>query len=676
MIELAAATWKVDHATALQRLARNTALRPCSPEEIAGHAAAVAARSALDAFWENVGKYRGDTAGVTPGTGRLYQRLMIQVDAPIVFAGIAKGDELREVTRQCDAASHAVVQPLYSMLGQIVGFRGYRRHCSDARPFTTYGRGIVRNNTEISYTMTEGLPHATRQFDGELILMPDTWWALLLQQRHMVNNIAPIPLLGFTGGASHTPQFYDWLGNRRRTIVLVTSPQSLSMAELIRVLRLAHSMRARIGWLWDKVPDRAMRLNRPAEWLRDTIHAACSWKSVLMTALKRLNQDDAMFLFRSIPLDAMEQAEVTRGCRSLAAPADAPRTAVFGRYKIVEQDGGWYSADGKRLTNACIRINDCIVHNGVRLIGSLRMRSTTIPFDVLHRPYGRFANAKCAKLLEDLAAAAAAVTDEALFVSPDIAAGIQEIADQFHKIRTITAYARVGWDRNYFRFPSFSISSTGVLATDDAVRYVGPPQVAPLPTPGDLAGSDIQSLDGPCLPLALGLLAGVMQTAVAPLSGETGTRVAIIGDAVASQAVLRAFGCPVSSPAAAACNTQQWPVVANCGKSVAQLRRWLAVEPHGVFITTTAKHAATMRVGGWKVIDDDHPAPSAAFLAAARELPATYMLDLAKRHFHLTRKEDIYEAILEDIINWWNNATGRTLVTAQIPVSRPIDCTK
>jgi hypothetical protein len=670
MIEFAAATWKVDQAEALTRLGRDHAAYVSSAEERIAYATLCENRKVLATYWEESRKPRENLRGLPQGIKVLLQQLLFQPDATMEFVGLGVGAELKQLSLGLNVGQlsdgYYVIQPLYTLPGLIAGMH-----------FATHQHGIVRQtvirhdprSTQTAYTMPSTLPVATRYLENELVLMPDIWWALRLQQRHMATNIAPLPLMGMHSYNVSLRNSCDWFGNRKRTIVLVFAPETVPPNELAKTILMARSMNARIGWLWDAAPAVPRNISRAAETLRNTITAAVSWRAALIRKLQRMPVDDARAFFQSLPLDAVEQREIVKGCSRLAT-ADTQIVAMAGPLQVVERENGWYTPAGTQLASARVKIHEIIAHDVMRATGVLHCHDTQIPFDV------RWSASDASAFANALVVVAASVNAN-LIISNSIKTKVLAIATQFHQPLTSAAYTRIGWDSLRFRFQDFSISSTGQLEIDENSRYVGSPAAAAVPPPSILGSADIRALNGPCLPLALGLLTNVACSVMSPLIGEQKPRMMITGGTFdASRSILEKFGCnfiPRHSRRYYS-HPHDWsallPWVKKQKHRRQQLYHVVAGDYVNIIMLGNELDADIVQPRGWTILEDDHPQPSDAFLQAARELPASYLHDLARRRFNIPRKENLYETLLVDVVRWWTQETGVVIDDSQIPVRR------
>ena len=190
-----------------------------------------------------------------------------------------------------------------------------------------------------------------------------------------------------------------------------------------------------------------------------------------------------------------------------------------------------------------------------------------------------------------------------------------------------------------------------------------------LPPPGELSGTALSALRGECLPLLLGLLAGVVQSAVAAKLGEQRTRLAIASDGIhdTTKLLLANLGCPPHVGPGTA-NPHDWPAVVYSpyrGQFAAMVRA------DNLILLSFRNRCAAAATCGWTVLQDSPVTPSPEFAAAARELPTNYLKSLLSRQLHMERKESLYETNVNPLcIKSRNNAPRGRASLARVGLRR------
>lgn len=657
MIELAAATWKTDPATAIARLAGNFPAIRHTAQAVATYQQLLENRNAATAFWRRAVDRLRSPHAYTAAVRSLLSRMPGLSPADIPLCGEASCEMLQQLGNVNSYEKQGVIlQPLCDLPGRIVGFRTYALNRDRSIRQTSLLFGDFDN---VAYTMLPQLEAATQQFAGNVFLMPDTWWAMLLQQRHLRTNIAPLPIVGIDVPTRSEQICYNAISIYRRTLLLVSPPYELPTNKLARLLRLARTLDARIGWLYEQVPASVNKsLTRCDELCGNAARDAVSWKMALATAMRRLPTREATSLLQSITVTPHEYREIVAACPHVGGHDENKTTIAVDNQLVLSTGGDWRYVNGRMVCNADIKIHEIVVHSQMRASGKMNCSGTSIAFDVSWPATvpGLFA----AKLQQ-----AAAAAGSELLINRAIRKHVLTIAKQFSRPRVVAATEKIGWVDQQFCFSSCAITASGDVVCDEIPKYIGKQDFVMLPPPGELSGTALSALRGECLPLLLGLLAGVVQSAVAAKLGEQRTRLAIASDGIhdTTKLLLANLGCPPHVGPGTA-NPHDWPAVVYSpyrGQFAAMVRA------DNLILLSFRNRCAAAATCGWTVLQDSPVTPSPEFAAAARELPTNYLKSLLSRQLHMERKESLYETILVDILAWWQERGGEPVDETKLP---------
>lgn len=688
MIDLAAAAWKIDPFDAARRLDAIPGRTPRAGQEFPAYAAQQSRAAKLEEFWNTcVKRLRGATRlpkAIQILTRKSFGDTNPQLDRVDQPLGMATKEQLREFGQTVGVTMPGqlpvyLIQAAYDLPGRICGFWLYGHRMADPRGIFV---SCVQDAAELCYTMRTTVYEATKEVPGDLMLMLNPWWAVMLQMRHMKGSLAPLPLLGMNLPRHAIRHTHNHLGSRRRIIITDGPPGDMHVNALIKVLLAARGLNASIGHM-QKFEQAKLQLHqkRPADWLHYVCQSAQSWRAVLENVLGRMGIEEVSALLKSMPLQPDEAKQMLSLCtpmvRAAVSEAGTTTTARFRDALIVQADHGWIMHTGSQVANAKVRVEEIIKTDELSTYrGKLIYPDQAIPFDWTGAAGDHL---RFIRHLRDVATQA----DKVFVINGNYAQGIFDIAKQLHLPRIRKGVNRVGWvpSQDVFRFPRFSIDNRGhVRAADDTV-YVGPPGVADIPPPCFLSGSELAALNTPTLPLALTLLAGTMQAAIAPAVRLTKPRmvfasngvheaVSILVDAIQCRAVrLCLQDRTARNVEYNQAQIHEWPtflVPADCIPS--HLGSWVMRGGLNTLACGTRLQGMALATRGWTVVDDAAPPPDMAFLQAFRALPACYFQDVASRRFDMQREATSFDTILLDLLAWLKRSGGPAIDPETLPI--------
>jgi hypothetical protein len=689
MIELAAAAWKMDPFDAARRLDAIPGRTPHAGQDFPAYATQRARAAGLAAFWEECVQRLRKTTRLPRDIQNLTRKSfgdsspqLDRVDQPL---GIASKEQLRDFgeafhLRMPGQAAAYLVQAAYDLPGRICGFWLYSHRTADPKGIFV---PCVQDAAELCYTMRTTVFEATKEVPGDLMLMLNPWWAVMLQMRHMKSSLAPLPLLGINLPRHAIHHTHNHLGNRRRIIITDGPASDLHITVLIKLLLAARGLNASIGHM-QKFANAKLELHqkRPVDWLHYVCQTAQSWRGVLEGVLGRLGIEEVSALLKSMPLQPDEAKQLLSACSPIVqvAVSEAGKavTARFRDALIVQSEHGWIMHTGNQVCNARVRIEEIIkTDEQATYRGKLIFGTQELPFAWTgaagdHLGFNR--------QLRNVAAQA----DKAFVIRADFAQGIFDIAKQLHAPLIRKGIDRIGWvpSQGSFRFPRFSIDNVGrVLAGGDTV-YVGAADVADIPPPSFLSGAELRALDSPTLPLALAILAGTMQAAIASAVRLTKPRMLFASNGVheTTSILVDALQCRrvrLCLQDRAERNTEynqaqhhEWPSFLVPGDCIpSRLGSWVLRGGLNTFACGTRLQGIALATRGWTIVNDAVTPPDAAFLQAYRALPACYFQDVASRRFDMQREPTSFDTILVDLLVWLKRIGGPPLPLETIPVT-------
>lgn len=688
MIELAAAAWKIDPQAAARRLDGLPGRTPHAPQEFESYLEQQARAAKLAAFWDKC-RDRLRKSTKLPKAIQLLTRKSFgdtnpqldRIDQPL---GLVSREQLKEFGAElkltfpgdCD---WYLLQAAYDLPERIRGFWLYSHRMASCRGIFV---ATTPDYAEICYTMRPSVYTATKQVPNDLMLMLNPWLALMLQTRHQKNNVAPLPLLGMSLPKHSIRHTHAHLGNRRRVLITNGPASELAIPVLVKVILTARELNASIGHILEhgqaitRFYDR-----RPVDWLQRICQEAKSWRTVLEEALGRLGVDEVTSLLRSLALQPDEVRPLLRACsesvRTALAKSAETATARFRDILLVQAEHGWVKHTGEQVSNAKIRVEEIITTvDASTYRGRLIFREQVIPFDWTG-PTG--ASSRFARYLFTLAAS----HNLTFSLHRSLTNAIFDVAKQFHTPIIRKGISQVGWisPEAGFRFPKFVIGSLGKVTADADSVYVGTSDVGDLPPPSFISGPELRALDDPALPLALAILAGTMQSALAPAMQGERPQLAFtsLGVHETSSVLAKTIRCRMLHITAAdhriydrnysTAQLQDWPTFlhpSNC--TGPRLRHLTQCGGRNLFVCAEPPQGTAMATTGWTIIDDSAAVPVGDFLRAFRALPTNYFQDVASRRFDMQREATPFMTILTDLLVWLKKIGGPALNVTDIPI--------
>lgn len=439
MIALAARTWNIDPAAALERLALQGVLVPHAPGVIASYTTAAARQAVIDSIWEDAKTY------LASGDGRDLMRIQQVIGVanhvgvtqwragPGKFiGGLPAGDfrrrlghhQLKDLGMGGGGWGEIALTAYEAVPGRICGFFCVGRGCE---PLDRVYVRAVRNGEHIydaGLAGREALAKVGPTCGPYVMAVGDPFFAACLQARHAVDSDRPLPLVAFHVGPGAITSAASWRTITDRTPVLWgwrLTPELLHQAILANgclswAPKAEHPTEKRLAHY--------VRDHTALAIVRRAIAGAKPWQIALANWAETVEDGAIEALLAGldqITPGLRPTVAVSDKIRRLAIPPDRPRAVMLGKYQMVEQNGRTYAVDCKNsktmlapytlILDALLRLDGIRQGQGDKYVGRLIYRGKTIPFAL--RVHGQY------KFREGLIAAVAkAVPGAILYMHP------------------------------------------------------------------------------------------------------------------------------------------------------------------------------------------------------------------------------------------------------------------
>lgn len=717
MIELAAHAWKLDLPLAVHKMLDLIGFPSPPPDVLARYCRAVERRRRADRFWKEA-QTRADThpspelralqrrfGGNDTGAawaayggaivGATHLEVVEAYFAP--YIGRSRHAYRADGTRQDSGARHCfrprsqwkdmLVVPFWELPGKLNGFLFIGR---DGKPengdFQYYWLRVNAENKEAGLAMLPAAmlpPHPI--LGTTLFAITDAFRAVHWQLSWMRSGDRPLPIVlpyeSLEHGI-HTERVWSWLPVED---VVFWAP-TLTVDTIAQAVRAPQGLVSTLE-VTPRELERYMRDRPILQWLQAIKAAALPWQTVFRDMLRNAaaSRVEELILRAGLRgqalrdlIDGSDQALQERLSR-LSLRQSFVRSAKVGCHTIYEKDDSWYDAKGALICNCIIHFEQLIkVQHSDRAFarGIIRFAGKTYPFFI---PAGRSLDRGILDWAHDF------LLDQGagpLVYNPQWNRRIRSIAYQFHRPDLRISTDTIGWDPQdggRFNFPTFSITSAGVVSDDFACLFYG--QDVPcqnLGKPDTLPRKAIAGLSAynEETQVFWATAACVLHNVIAPAMNAP--TVGTVLDGEGAQALGRAaakhLGCPLIEQTAGQSATgriasqvlrHRWPCyVSLSAKAIATAaaKDWFTGQ--AASNTITPLPWATARVLGirdtWCIIHCNRKLGSMQLVSTAAEyvVPA-YLQDLCARRLDILRHGPSgINDLLHDLADWFARLRG------------------
>ncbi|MCE9554562.1 MAG: hypothetical protein K8T91_14485, partial [Planctomycetes bacterium] len=509
LIELAAATWRVEVPAAVLRLGGLDQLSPIPSDEdtesyLRDH---IQYRRRLEEFWGRAQKEAGQVAN--PSIRDLLRSFCLfdLAQSPEWlrrtgrFVGAATAKEVEEILflysyqvqprLNSDGNStkrrgggpggrrifsghdwhDLLVVPFYDLPGRICAFLFIGRDGNPIKDFVFKRVNLGRTNLpirEAGVAMLDALgdrqPH---DLGNSIFVINDPMIGLILQARHMRSSVFPLPIvLGHYSQDVRSLHALDQYADRK-IICWGNGDDALLQAKHLDGLVSSYRINP------TEVSEHKLDHDPPHWWLYKIAKRARPWTEALRDELRRRDPLDAEALLRRIALSSSEMELFMRG----SSPAEQEwlvrcnphrvflRRVVVGGKAILEKNSGWIlERSGESICNAPVRLEQLLItttgeefYRGFAGPNSKRVRFTISVRDV--RRHGLFQCVRDAVMKPGIP----------MFIyNPCWEKRAEFIATQFQPPEVVPCADRIGWsqDQLSFLFPTFAIRLGGEVQQD------------------------------------------------------------------------------------------------------------------------------------------------------------------------------------------------------------------
>jgi hypothetical protein len=714
MIELAAATWKLDLTATVGKLQEcGLPLPPASTTHDAltnYHRDHIAFRRRVAGFWRDSREYARNNEEVVRNLFRAFDLPPITNDwlaRGSNFFGISSyemlvqyvfGDRREKVSpsdirRTCKLAQHAfrgtgwahvLVLPFYNLPGRICGMLLYGLD-DEKQPVPAFFPIITlfdRANPDAGLAMVNNMALPPHPHYGDTVFaVAAPLVALRLQLATMRASSLPLPLVATFSG--HNAISSDVWQNFRHRRVVCWSPTGHPEA-----IQQAHRSGGKVS-----LYQLASRDLEP-QAIKDTLQRVCShavnWQAALRRRLTTAGQPETETVLQCVRLPDEDLRQFAQGSEpalqkrleDIRQHVGAVRTVKFGNQTICEQEEKWIIEGGAVLCTAIVRIEQAITSSKQQTYyrGHIHFQKKKIPFLQKAEIIERQGFEWLVRYVRDELGAGV------IYYAHGHARKLHNLAILFHTPEQVTGIERLGWDteRRCFHFPGFAISETGIAETSGDTLFSGPT------VPGKGLVKPEERLPVRCLQqlsaqhdesgLLWATAAAVVSNLIAPAIHRDpkgilldGPGAQAIGEAVATR-----MGCPellyesgerVTDMLQTQLNQHQWPVVLRApAHRTLSPGRWLGVPEAARIIVSLP--STTVQVLGlrrqWHIIHCPRRLGSLQLTGdSASLLLPHYLQDLCGRKF--ARDEERIGSPLEvlaDMADWFAEYGGhRAAVT-------------
>ncbi len=708
MIELAAATWKLDLLHTIGKLQEcNLPLPPASTTHdalINYHRDHIAFRRQVADFWRSAQSYAKNNEAVVRNLFRAFDLPPVSNDwlaRGTRFFGVCSYDMLvryvfgdrrekvsrSDIRRSCKLAQHAfrgdgwdnvLVMPFYNLPGRICGMLLYgldEKH----QPVPAYFPIITlfdRDNPDAGLAMLNNMALPVHPLYGESIFaVASPIAALRFQLLAMRDSSLPLPIVAtFTGHNAVSNGVWQHFRNRQ---VVCWSPTGHPEA-----IRQAHHSGGKVALY--QPPSQELDALPVQEALQRVGHRTVSWQAALRRRLASASHPETEAVLQCVKLPDDDLRQFAQGSEpglqkrleDIRQHLGSVRTVKFGSQTICEQESGWTFENGAVLCNAIVRIEQVITSAKRQAYyrGNILFQKKKIPFLEKAETLEKQGFDWLVRYVRN------EMGSGVVYYAQGHVRKLHNLAILFHAPEQVSGVERLGWDedRRAFHFPGFSISSAGVTETPGEMLFTGPtvPGRGLVKPDERLPIRALQQLSGQNDECGLlwATAAAVVSNLVSPALLRDpkgilldGPGAQAIGEAVATQ-----MGCPellytsgesVVDMLQTQLNQHQWPVVLRAPANRTLMPgRWLGFPEAARIIvslpSTTAQVLGLRRQ--WHIIHCPRRLGSLQLTGdSASLLLPHYLQDLCGRKF--TRDEERIGSPLEvlaDMATWFEEYGG------------------
>lgn len=687
MIELAAQAWKLDLAATVERLQQNGFNLPAleSKEYLTKVARP---RAIIEKFWRDSQALMDQRQpainalahdwGCCPhwhydwkNTGR---RIVAATTRERFneFAG-----ELTVTRLPREKGFHLVLlHPYYDAPGRIAAFHVLGRDATRTINVQNNNRHKHQRAT-YGFTMLDAaLRPAPRQLFGDVVVAE---WetAFRLQIQHLRTSSQFLPIMA-PFSWDHEQVSLATIGRRRIRVL----PDNNRLTPPMTIFAKRHNAGV-VTLPWNGISARQTSKNRPIDWLTMAQHGTTGWHSGVLDALVKFSPPEATEFLAQLQLTRQECEELLHRCDGVLRPkllealplVDAPSELLAGSLRIRETAAGWFHRAGSQTAQVTVGIVRCdqVIEGGERtqIVGRVLRDGQEIPFTLAEKVIRR--DGLLFALRDELRRRG----DDIDFL-PRYNQRAWSIATAFHPPKIVPGAVAVGWDakHNCFRLPGCTIRADGKLEPPAPVLAEAPYPGRDLAAPGALISRYAATLSepGPSTALAWSLALVSLRSIVSPVLRLPNPGVAMYGPGCETTVPVIAaqLGCvrtalPVWTPTTATYKQfaklqtrHGWPTLLTVGEG-ARPTVWIAHDHGNAMLPTSRERALFAAVRGWDVLHAKLATISPELEAGIRHVIPNYLQNLCKRRLPLRSDARLTQELLDDLADWWRDATGKSL---------------